>query len=601
MVIDQFKYTDFDSTTLDKIQKKIYNTSIGLIISSSIDEKEIKNALILTLNRCNKMPKMITLENQIYFIYVPDLIKNKIVKEKFTSQNEISKDFIDLYEQFAFKTKYISLLGEKKDVDKGIERIYSQITKKMIKQSPYPPLVALQFVLLLINDNIDINMDYTEDNINILEKIPLKFIGVNFEDTHFSLHYGFPYIRTLVESSKKTLDIKKYFEQKMYEKKFYSQFKGIYFEDAVNRSILERNIYFYTDDKKEKKIYKIIVNNIIEMKGNDMENNAYTIINKIKNNVKDNSYVEKDYKNYINDRLLQIQEELIENEEKKININLNLKEAMEEELNIMQKEQNFLENKKKLPKKYDKQIIPVYDEEFKKGNILIEQTQTNGRCLDAAFLYGDKEKKTLICLQMKFYEKKTIVSSDDKKKFNKPYIRSICKKALSNIYLNLGIKVETWHYILILHYDHEEKSFNTNFVKICLENDLEYMFFDPIQKKFYNKEQEEVKYLEINFLTDLDNDEQESNPIKCFHETEIIKSYLKKRNRDLTQKISPKAAAQQNAKEFEKRYKVSFDKFFEKIKKKYGLKKIIITLSLTMEIDIYFPILNNGYGFIFLN
>ena len=28
LVIDQFKYTDFDSTTLDKLQKKIFNTSV---------------------------------------------------------------------------------------------------------------------------------------------------------------------------------------------------------------------------------------------------------------------------------------------------------------------------------------------------------------------------------------------------------------------------------------------------------------------------------------------------------------------------------------------------------------------------------------------
>ena len=602
LIIDQFKYTDFDSTTLDKIQKKIYNTSIGLIISSSIDEKEIKNELVITLNKFYKMPKVISLNNQNYFFYVPDLLKNNIVKEKFASQKEISKDFIDLYEQFAFKTEYISLLGGKDNIDKGFEIINNQIIKSIIKQSIFPESVALEFVLLLINDNIGINIEYNEENINIIRKIPLKFIDVNFDDTYFSCHYGFPYIRTLVENSKKTLDIKKYFEQKMYEKKFYSLFKGIYFEDAVNRSILEKKIYF---DNKDNKIYKIIVNNIIEMKGNDVENNANTIINRIKNNAKDNSYVEKDYKNYINDRLLKIQKELSTDNKGEININLNLKEALEEESKIIQKEIKNLENikdKKRLPKKYEKQIIPIYDEEFKKGNILIEQTQTNGRCLDAAFLYGDQDSKTLICLQMKFYEKATTVSSDDKKKLDKSYIKSVCRKVLSNIYLNLGIKVETWHYILILHYDHVAKSFNTNFVKICLDNDLEYMFFDPIVKKFYNKEQKEVKLLKLNYLTNLDIEEQESNPIKCFHETELVKLYLKKRNRELTQKTSPKIIAQQKAKEFEKKYNISFNEFFEKIKNNYEyIKKINITLSLTMEMDEYFPILNNGYGYIFLN
>ena len=600
LVIDQFKSIDFDYSTLNQIQKKIFKTFVGLIISSSIDEKETKNELELTLRKFNKMPKMITLQNQNYFFYVPNLLKNKIIKEQYDLQNKISKDLIDLYEQFSFKTKYISILGSKENVDKGMEKIENIISKSMLKHCLFPETVSLEFILLLINDSVEINMEYNEENINLLRKIPLKFIDIDFGDKSFSLHYGFPYIRTLVENTKTNLDIKKYFEQKMYEKQFFSNFKGIYFEGTVNTAITAGKISF--NRNKEVKLFKIIVNNILEMKENDKENNAYSIINKIKNINKVNLFSKKDYKDYINERITKIQTELNKINNEDINFNINFIQAIEEELKILQEEKKKLDGGNKTSKKYGEQIIPIYNDEFREGNILIEQTQTNGRCLDSAFLFGDKNKKTLVCLQMKFYEKRTTVSSEDKNKLTKSHIKSVCRKVLSNVYLNLGIEIENWHYILILHYEHKAKSFNTNFVKICVENDLEYIFFDPIENKFYNKEQKIIKFFDLNFLTNLDDEDYESNPIRCFQDTEIINSYLKKRNRDLTDKISPKDNAQKIAKEFEEKYEVSFSEFFSRIKEKYDyIKNIKIISTLKMELNKYFPILNNGYGYIFLN
>ena len=203
---------------------------------------------------------------------------------------------------------------------------------------------------------------------------------------------------------------------------------------------------------------------------------------------------------------------------------------------------------------------------------------------------------------MKFYDNATSVSSSVKNKLNKPYIKSVCQKVLSNIYLNLGITVASWHYILILHFEEETKIFNTNFVKIYNDNDLEYIFYDPIKKKFYNRETEEIQNIYLNYLTNLDNDEIESNPLNCFQESPLANSHLKKRNRDLKDKKSPEALAQNMAKEFESKYKISFKDFFSKIKNKYkNIKNIKIVLSLTMDMNKYFPSLNDGYGFIFLN
>ena len=391
----------------------------------------------------------------------------------------------------------------------------------------------------------------------------------------------------------------------MYEKDFYSQFKGTYFEDAVNRAIIERKINFNSQNNNVK-IYKITVNNILDMKENDKEKNAISIINKIKNKDKNNSCVEMDYIDYINERIQIIKNEVEDTNKTQIDSNITLTESLQEELKILEKKkedyESDIEDKEKNPGKYGKQVVGIYDEEFKEGNILIEQTQTNGRCLDSAFLYGDENDKTLICLQMKFYEKSTTVSSKDKDKLNKPYIKSVCYKALSNIYLNYGIRVTNWHYILILHFDNETNSFNTNFVKICVDNDLEYIFYDPIQSQFYNKEKKEINIFNMNFLTNLNNNENESNFINCFLERKMPNSYLKKRNRDLEGKNSPKNIAQIDAINFEKKYGVSFNDFFLKIKNEYKyIKKIDIIISLSLDVNQNLPMLNEGYGYIFLN
>ena len=605
IIIDQFKETHFDHTTFIDVEKTIKNTHLGLILSSSIDEKGIKDELIITLKKFNKIPNKIIMENQIYYFYVPDLLKNEIVKEKLISQKIIDNDFIDLYEHFSFKTKYISFLKNKENLDTGINNINKQITAKMMKNSHFP---SSEFIFMFINDNIGIKLKYTEENINKIRNMPLKFIDIHFNDDHFSFDYGFPYIKTLVENGKKNININKYFEQKMYDVEFYSLFKGIYFENLVNLSIFDKKISFDNCFNNNNKIFKLIVNNVIDMDENDKNNTVYTIINRIKNNDLNNSYTKKNYKDYIKDRIEAINREIGASREKQLvplDINNNLIQALEEELKILsedEKKYSDIKNGKK-PNKYGDKIIISYDDDFKGGNILIEQTQTNARCLDSAFLFGDKDKKTLVCLQMKFYNKETSLSSDDKGKLNKPYIKKTCKKVLSNIYLNLGIKIKKWHYVMILYYEYKSKTFNTNFVKVCNENDLEYIFFDPLEKKFYSKYYKEIKNLSLFFFSDLDCDEIESNTLMCFEESKEANIYLQKRNREIkTPKDSPKALAKSIAKKFEEQYKVSFQKFFEQIKKQYNfIKNIEIILSLKMVVDQYIPTLKEGYGLIFLN
>ena len=282
-------------------------------------------------------------------------------------------------------------------------------------------------------------------------------------------------------------------------------------------------------------------------------------------------------------------------------------ESLKEELLRLINEQT--ENKKlvrlaKLPIEYCREACVLHDEDFNNGNILIEQIQAlNEKCLNSVFLFGNKDNKTLIYFQMKFYTIEDSVSINDKNKLKKIYIKTACKKLLSNIFLNLGIRVKNWHFILILNIDYETKTFNTEIVQICIERSLEYIFFDPVLNEFYDKNQNVIEYLKLNTFTDLDKDKIESDIFNCFQESGVINSYLKKRKRNITLSQTQKSIAIKNAKNFENKYKVSFKDFFNEVKNYYNsIKKIEIILSL--EMDIYennFPSLKGGYGYVFLN
>lgn len=613
IILDQFKVTYLLSDIFNLIKKKISKTCIGLIISSSIDEKDIKDNLQKTLNKFKGMPNEITNESQEYYFYVPNLLNISEIREKIISNNKISIVRADLYEQFSFKTRYISKLEKnEKELDKGIKLIDEEIKKKIINQFNFSESVSFEIINLLINKFINRHMEYNVSNISSLINIPLKFIDAHFDDKYFYFHYGFPYVQTLLENSKKNLDSEKYFGQKLFREPFYSQFKGTYFEDAVICAIEEGKIK-YDKTIKNKEIFKIFVNNILDLEEVDKQSNAHSIINKIKNKGENSSEDKFDFNEYIKENIEKINTQLgdikdkIKEEEK--NIYYFYQQSLNEKLEKLNREVKEYEtiieetkDKKKLPKKYTEQIVKPFNEKFKNGDIIIRQIQITGKCLDSALLFGNKDEKTLVCLQMKFYDPKTPLSSEDRNGLQKSFIKTTCKSILSNLFLKFDIRVEKWYYILILHLDYEAKSYNTNFVKICKDNDIEYLFYDPNKNKFYDKEIKPSNEMTFNFLSNLDYEEKDSNPYICFRNDNIIESFLKKRNSCFEKSISPEIEAKRKAKEFEQKYNISFDNFFTKIKEKYkDIKQIKIKSALEMDMNKDFPPLNTGYGMVFLN
>ena len=519
-----------------------------------------------------------------------------------------SEKKILLYEQFSFKTKYISILEKENDLDKGIQVIKNEITKKIQSKCPYPEDISFEFIVLFMDNFLNINLEYNDKNIDILRKIPLKFININFQNNYFSLDYGFPYIKTLIEETKNKINTENYFKNNLYIKVFYSQFKGIYFEEAVKRSILVRALPFGKyDDNKE--FFKTKVNNFLSMEIVNNESNANTLIQQIKSNII-NNYNSKKYIQYFNDSSKKISKE-IHRIKKSITSEENLikfyYEALNEELSKLSKEKeeydNLIQKKSKdIPQKFVERNVDIFNKDFQEGKILIEQTQTNGKCLDAVVLLGDKDNKALLCLQMKFYSEDTQISSGIRNKMNKQSIKSTCKSILSNIYLKFDITVTSWHYILILYYNKDLNSYNRNFETICNNNELYFILYDPCLNKFYDSNKREIKQLHLNNLSNLEEDEMYSNPSICFVDPKYADTLLKKRKRELEKSKSLKKKINDDIKKFEKKYKVSFQKFFEKVKKANKIiKNLTIMSSINLDINNRLPFLNDGYGFVFLN
>lgn len=138
----------------------------------------------------------------------------------------------------------------------------------------------------------------------------------------------------------------------------------------------------------------------------------------------------------------------------------------------------------------------------------------NGPVIDLGFMYGQKNNKTFIGFQMKFYDRKSRMTSKDKKKFNKKEILKSLKKMNSKLD-DYDIKIENFHYFFISFYDSENNYFNKSFFNDCNKKGIEHLFYDPIKKLFFNYKFEQYKNINLNKKTNLS--ENEINPSCIFY------------------------------------------------------------------------------------
>ena len=120
-------------------------------------------------------------------------------------------------------------------------------------------------------------------------------------------------------------------------------------------------------------------------------------------------------------------------------------------------------------------------------NILIDQTNTNGKIVDYAFLFGKRNEKKLILFQMKCYSSDT---SLDEIFVNKTFLKEGLSSLLINSIKLFNCKIIEWHYILIFYYNKKDDIINNVGLKTlfsCINRDIEFILFNPNEGKFYMK------------------------------------------------------------------------------------------------------------------
>ena len=231
----------------------------------------------------------------------------------------------------------------------------------------------------------------------------------------------------------------------------------------------------------------------------------------------------------------------------------NYKERMNEIKNEIKEENNLLKLKDVVD--YDDHEIDYYKlkylEELKKNyiingnklfgdmNIFINQKSQRGRMLDLAYVYGDKNNKTFIGFQMKAYDEES--SHDCSFNSSKAEIKSILKPMLINIQYLLGMIVKSWHFVAIIFQDNEKpegKQYFKKLVENCKKNGLEYIFYDPFENKFYNRDRKFIDKFTPTQYSNLDNDIENILPINIMDCKNIekymvdIKNYIEGNKKD---------------------------------------------------------------------
>ena len=376
IILDQFKNKDESYhlilCELEKIKRE--NLKTKFIICSSINEYEIKDEIIKVLNKFNGVPSVLNTDSQNYYFYFDNLFyPRKNDKNKFNSVLQL----------FNFIPKYVYMFKklEFNNISNSINNIKNHIIQKILQTKISIKEEDIGMYFLLIKNNIKINLEYTPENIKLLEYVPLKYFQINFQNNYFHIDYLFPFISEILDSKISIDEVDNFFKQKKENNISYlnSYIKSYYFEFAAKFRIsnLIKNEKFEIIKVNEiVHMTKVISNILFPTKSIIFE--ALNLQSQTKDNTNYNMYNFKTQ----NKDLFEILDETFKNQYI---------------YNI-----DYYKNK---VKNINNKIKNKYD--LSKFNLLIDQEFISGKPLDQAYIFGDNTNKTLVGFQIKCYSNKT--------------------------------------------------------------------------------------------------------------------------------------------------------------------------------------------------
>ena len=389
--------------------------------------------------------------------------------------------------------------------------------------------------------------------LNLVSSCPLKYFVVNFKNDCFIITPLFPYIVYYISEYIKIDDCEYFNKEKYNNISFLSnRIKGEYFEFSAKFGIKEQlklpfkeyEEVFVDQIAEMNEIVKPLEEFISSLKKSDIgkeeENKEEEFIVE-QNDDNNNSSITINLNEEIDyNKIEQLIEQNFMNEYKNIDFGkeakqTKLKEKKEDLFNIINLEElnelkniddyrkkeikkrikakankifKNLENKKKNNKKKriitfsikEKKVIKYISSKEYTGNenFFIDQKNPNGKMVDYAILYGDKNEKHLVAFQMKCYSSNTTLEDIF---INKTKIRDKLSPALINSSKLFNCQIKFWDYFLIFYYN-EKDIINNNIglraiIPLISEN-IDYLLYNPKEKKFYSEF--DGKLIKINQL-----------------------------------------------------------------------------------------------------
>ena len=260
--------------------------------------------------------------------------------------------------------------------------------------------------------------------------------------------------------------------------------------------------------------------------------------------------------------------------------------------------------------KRDKKI-----ENIKKNSILFEQEEVNGKTIDQAFIYLDKNKNKyiLICLKIKFLSNK-IYHSNYLKGITKDNIKNNCQAILRHSLLDFGIKIDEWHYFIIAYYNDNDidNEFCKELQKHCKTQDIPIIYYNPENPSFYinnfnNNKFEKIDRILPSNYSNLDYDFPLSNKYNLFDNNfsdKFIDSYYKQKMSKILEQIDfdiIEKSLENSYSLWLMNYKIKVENVEESIEKYFNVKKLKLIDYYNFDGDMTFPTPSENHMFLFAN
>lgn len=513
IIFDQFKNDSIDKEQYDEILLLIsqqINKNVKLLICSSTNDKEIREECIKSWKSRIFFLSQLNEKNQNYYFYIDELYNKKKTGNNLYDNILYTFNYIPKYKA---KFKYLlnnegnttqqlnkDLKEIKERVENNLKDLYRIINEKDKSESIIIMKMVESLRYLDLNINEQINYEKLEEFTRICS---FKYYRFKFEQKFFKINYNFPYMYEIVNQIIDTHleDFYKYKRKDEHSGTANSDF----FELFSGKSLKNRKLELPESENTIcVKVKEIVEMNEFSKNELDSSFNKEIYSHLEKYEVKKDDFIEENKE--------------IEKELKGRNLLLNLKDIINYNCNDIEY------NKLKYLNGLKKESIIFGNKNLGDMSVFINQKNQRGKTLDLAYVYGEKNAKIFIGFQMKAYDEE--LSHDCKFNSTKDNLKNALQPMLVNIKYLMGMNIKSWHYVVIILLDkrkEEGKQYFKKIVKTCINNGLEYIFYEPFENKFYNRYLENITKFIPNQFSNLDNSIETILPINIMDLIEMEK------------------------------------------------------------------------------